>query len=109
MIGGLGGAIAEFKATQAHSPRQIFIGFNDEFTKAGSQRYIWDLVGLTSEKIAKKIYEELGALDLTNTYTYTNPRTGAQEVKTDDYLKGTKFNDSTFRLYAKRWCIHQWC
>lgn len=61
VIGGLGGAIAEFKATQAHSPRQIFIGFNDEFTKAGSQRYIWDLAGLTSEKIAKKIYEELGA------------------------------------------------
>jgi phosphoglycerol transferase MdoB-like AlkP superfamily enzyme len=40
-----------------------------------------------------EIYEELGALDLTNTYTYTNPRTGAQEVKTDDYLKGTKLGN----------------
>ena len=40
-----------------------------------------------------EIYEELGALDLTNTYTYTNPKTGLQETKTDDYLKGTKLGN----------------
>ena len=40
-----------------------------------------------------EIYEELGALDLTNTYVYTNPRTGEQETKTDKYLEDTKLGN----------------
>ena len=59
VIGGLGSAIAEYKATLDKTPRQLFIGFNDQYTEAGTQQYIWDLVGLTGEKISKKIEEEL--------------------------------------------------
>ena len=45
-----------------------------------------------------EIYEELGALDLTNTYTYTNPKTGIQETRTDDYLKGANLTLQFFCL-----------
>lgn len=59
VIGGLGGAVAEYKATKEKSPRQIFLGFNDSFTDAGSQRFIWDIVGITGEKIAERIKREM--------------------------------------------------
>ena len=59
ILGGLGSAVAELKAVRDKSPRQIFIGFQDCYTKAGSQRYIWDLAGLTKEKIQEKILIEL--------------------------------------------------
>ena len=59
-IGGLGSTVAEFKAGLAASPRQIFIGMNDSFdVSAGSQRYIWEQFGITSEKIAERIEKEL--------------------------------------------------
>ncbi len=40
-----------------------------------------------------EIYYELGKLDLTNTYTYTDPKTGEQETKTDKYLEDTKLGN----------------
>ena len=59
IIGGLGGAVAEFKAGLSASPRQIFIGMNDSFDViAGSQRYIWEQFGITAEKIAERIEKE---------------------------------------------------
>ena len=59
ILGGLGSAVAELKAVREKSPRQIFIGFPDCYTKAGSQRYIWDLAGLTKEKNQDRILTEL--------------------------------------------------
>ena len=58
IIGGMGSAVAEFKAGFDKAPRQVFIGFNDCFADAGSQRFIWDNSGLTAEKIAEKIETE---------------------------------------------------
>lgn len=58
VLGGLGGTVAELKAERAQGPRQIFIGFQDTYTRAGSQRYIWELAGLTAEKIAKRVAKE---------------------------------------------------
>ena len=58
IIGGMGSAVAEYKAGFAGAPRQILIGFNDCFAEAGSQNYIWEQVGLTAEKIADRIYME---------------------------------------------------
>lgn len=58
VIGGLGSAVAEYKATLANTPRQIFLGFQDQYNQAGSQRYIWDLVGITAGKIAARIEAE---------------------------------------------------
>ena len=40
-----------------------------------------------------EIYSELGELDLTNTYTYTDPKTGEQVTKTDKYLEDTKLGN----------------
>lgn len=59
IIGGLGSAVAEYKATLANTPRQIFIGFPDSFAEAGSQRYIWEQKGLTGEQIASRVMSEL--------------------------------------------------
>lgn len=60
--GGMGSAIAEYKATFTNSPRQVFIGFQDSFAEAGSQRYVWEQVGLTDVQIADKIRAELEKL-----------------------------------------------
>lgn len=59
IIGGMGSAIAEYKATKANMPRQVFIGFQDSYTDAGSQRYVWQQAGITDELIAKRIEYEL--------------------------------------------------
>lgn len=59
VIGGMGSAIAEYKATKASAPRQVFIGFQDTFTEAGSQRYVWGLAGIQDAQIAERIRKEL--------------------------------------------------
>jgi transketolase len=59
IIGGLGGAVAEFKATKDNSPRQVFIGLPDKFGKAGEYKYLLQKYGLTGKKIAQRIESEL--------------------------------------------------
>lgn len=61
-IGGMGSAVAEYKATFADTPRQIFIGFPDSFAEAGSQRYVWEQKGLTDTGICNRIKNEWGSL-----------------------------------------------
>ena len=56
-IGGLGGAIAEYKADKVNAPRQITIGIPNEFHKVGSYAYMLDSCGLTAPKIAARIME----------------------------------------------------
>ena len=50
--GGLGGAIAEYKADKPSTPRQIMIGVPNEFQKVGSYAYMLEKCGLTAQKIA---------------------------------------------------------
>lgn len=59
IIGGLGSAIAEYNITKPHSPRQVFIGVTDKYLKLGTQEYIWQEYGLTSEQIASRIISEI--------------------------------------------------
>lgn len=59
ILGGMGSAIAEYKATKANTPKQIFIGFQDCFTEAGSQRFVWEQAGITDRQIADRIKKEL--------------------------------------------------
>jgi transketolase len=59
VIGGLGGAVAEYKARLVGAPRQVFIGAPDHFGKAGGYKYLLGLYGLTGEKIAERIVREL--------------------------------------------------
>lgn len=58
IIGGMGSAVAEFKATLANTPRQIFIGVNDFTDDLGSHKYVLNNLGLTAEKIADRIKKE---------------------------------------------------
>ncbi|MDR1480533.1 MAG: hypothetical protein LBJ00_16500 [Planctomycetaceae bacterium] len=55
IIGGLGSAVAEHKATLPNSPAQLFIGIPDSFCKPGDYQYLLKNFGLTPESIATKI------------------------------------------------------
>ena len=55
VIGGLGSAISEFKSSLKKSPKQIFIGVNDFYSKGGTYNFLLKKHGLTSEKIVENI------------------------------------------------------
>ncbi|MBO6301541.1 MAG: transketolase [Ruminiclostridium sp.] len=59
ITGGLGSAVAEYKAGFRSAPPQIFIGFNDTFADAGSPAYVRSCCGLTAENIARKTADAL--------------------------------------------------
>lgn len=56
-IGGLGSAVAEYKAQYPNAPKQLMIGVDDKFEKAGSYAYMKDICGLTAPKILNKILD----------------------------------------------------
>lgn len=58
IIGGLGGAVAEYISAQEQSPRLVRLGIDDCYMKAGSQKYIWENAELTAEKLAVRIQKE---------------------------------------------------
>lgn len=58
-IGGLGGAVAEWKSGKRNAPRQLMLGIPNEFRKAGSYAWMLDQCGLTAPKIAARIVESL--------------------------------------------------
>ena len=55
IIGGLGGAIAEYKAQFQNVPPQLTIGLPDRFGKVGEHSYLLDKYGLTAKKISDSI------------------------------------------------------
>ena len=55
--GGLGGAVAEYKASYSNTPKQTIIGLPNHFVKAGMQKYMWDLAGISYERIAERVLE----------------------------------------------------
>ena len=59
IIGGLGSAIAEYKADKDNTPRLIRVGVKDSFCKLGDLRYCWEQHGLTAPQIAERIKKEL--------------------------------------------------
>ena len=64
IIGGLGGAVAEYKSSLANAPRQLFIGLPDRFGKAGDYKYLLRKYGLTGEQIAQRIVNTLLHLNI---------------------------------------------
>lgn len=60
IVGGMGSAVAEYKATLDNTPRQMFVGFPDSFTKAGTTQYIWEKFGITAPQVADRVKQELG-------------------------------------------------
>ena len=59
IIGGLGGAIAEYLSGITDTPRLVRIGVNDFFCKLGELRYCWEQHGLTAPQIAERIKMEI--------------------------------------------------
>lgn len=59
IIGGLGSAISEYKATLDSSPKQLFIGVEDIYSKGGSYSFLKEKHGLTSDKIINNILDNL--------------------------------------------------
>lgn len=59
-IGGLGSAVAEYKASLANSPKQLTLGLPDAFGKAGDYQFLLKKYGLQAPDIAGAIVEALG-------------------------------------------------
>tara|TARA_B100001540_G_scaffold315256_1_gene342065 strand:+ start:4629 stop:5603 length:975 start_codon:yes stop_codon:yes gene_type:complete len=57
IIGGLGSAISEFKSTLSYSPKQIFLGIQDNYSKGGSYKFLLEKHNLSADKIAQQILE----------------------------------------------------
>lgn len=54
-VGGLGSAVAEYKATLQNAPPLLFIGIPDTFCKVGSYPFLLQKYGLTAEQIAVRV------------------------------------------------------
>lgn len=55
IIGGLGSAISEINSSIKNSPKQIFIGVNDTYSKAGSYDFLKNKYGLSKNNIVNEI------------------------------------------------------
>ena len=55
VIGGLGGAVAEFYTKQEYSPRHVFMGIEDAFSEPGEQAYVKKINKLDAQGIAERI------------------------------------------------------
>jgi len=54
VIGGLGSAVAEYKALKRHAPPQLILGLPDRFDVTGDYRFLLDRHGLIAPKISDK-------------------------------------------------------
>ena len=55
VIGGLGSAISEHKSTLKKSPKQLFLGIKDTYSKGGNYKFLKEKHRLTPEKIVQDI------------------------------------------------------
>lgn len=59
VIGGLGSAVAEYKATLRNAPPQLFIGLPDAFGITAEYRHLLEHYGLIGPKIAERVLAAL--------------------------------------------------
>lgn len=59
IVGGLGGAVAEYKSSLKNTPPQLFIGLPDKFGKVGEYGFLLEKYRLTPDKIAETILEKM--------------------------------------------------
>ena len=55
VIGGLGSAIAEHKSILKKSPKQLFLGIKDTYSKGGNYKFLQETHRLTPDKIVQDI------------------------------------------------------
>ncbi len=61
VIGGLGGAVAEYKAAVRHAPPQLILGLPDAFDVTGDYRFLLEHHGLVATQIAGRVHAALQA------------------------------------------------
>ena len=59
VIGGLGSAIAECKSAFSKSPKQLFLGIKDTYSKGGNYKFLQEKHRLSAEKIVEDILLEI--------------------------------------------------
>lgn len=62
IIGGLGGAVSEYKASKKNAPIQLSIGLPDDFGPTGEYRYLLNKYSLSADGISKTIFEAIPSL-----------------------------------------------
>ena len=55
IFGGLGSAIAEYNSTLKNSPKQLFLGVKDDYSKGGTYNFLKEKHRLEPEKIVEDI------------------------------------------------------
>ena len=55
VIGGLGSAVAEYKAAKRHAPPQLILGLPDAFDVAGDYRFLLERHGLVAGQMASRV------------------------------------------------------
>ena len=60
--GGLGSAIAEYKASYANGPAMLVLGVSDEFPHAGSLAFTLNHYGLSAPRIVETVVEKMKSL-----------------------------------------------
>ena len=100
----------KFDVGDETDPRWLGLGLNDvdwfiqlqpilEKIETEHEHYMGTLIQLSNHspfagtKANPELYNYFDVLDLTNTYTVTDPKTGEVVTKTDDYLKDTKLGN----------------
>lgn len=63
VIGGLGSAVAEYKAAKRNAPPQMILGLPDAFDVTGEYRFLLERHGLVGSKIAQAVLAKLNQLD----------------------------------------------
>ena len=59
VIGGLGSAISEYKSSLNQSPKQLFLGIKDIYSKGGNYKFLQEKHRLTPEKIVEDILSNI--------------------------------------------------
>jgi len=59
VIGGLGSAVAEYKAAKVHATPQLILGLPDAFDVTGEYRYLLERHGLVASKISQSVIEKM--------------------------------------------------
>lgn len=58
IVGGLGSSIAEYNSLLKSSPKQLFLGIKDTYSKGGNYKFLLEKHRLTAEKIVDDILNE---------------------------------------------------
>jgi transketolase len=62
VIGGLGSAVAEYKAAKRDAPPQLILGLPDAFDVTGEYRYLLERHGLVASKISQSVFAKMNEL-----------------------------------------------